>query len=245
MWAPWQELEPDLQQGILELSEQWVADKALPEMGFTLGTLEELKDPDTRILLAIDEQRAVHGVTSWLPVYEQGRIAGFTLDFMRRSVGSVGSVGGGEAEAFRPVIEFLLAEGVVKAKEMGCQWVSLSGAPLAPPQSLVDENGDPVVRGALDTALDMAGGMLEPLYGFRSLAASKYKFHPEHQSWFMCYDDELALPAIGLAVSHCYLPQLRMKDGLAVIQQWVRGRGEKESQRKREGRSTEPAGNPR
>ena len=36
------------------ISEQWVGDKGLPEMGFTLGGLEEAMDPDVRVGLAVD-----------------------------------------------------------------------------------------------------------------------------------------------------------------------------------------------
>ncbi|MDY3127873.1 MAG: DUF2156 domain-containing protein [Corynebacterium sp.] len=208
VWSRWNDLEPELQQGVIALSEQWVADKALPEMGFTLGTVEELADPNTMLLLAVDESKRVHGITSWLPVYEQGELTGYTLDFMRR-----------DRDGFRPVIEFLLAEAVVIAKTNGCQWVSLSGAPLAPP---AQSSEDTTEAGTLDVLLDRAGGALEPLYGFRSLAASKYKFHPEHHSWFMCYNDELALPRIGIAVARSYLPHLSVKDGIEVIREWSR-----------------------
>ncbi|NUT38211.1 MAG: DUF2156 domain-containing protein, partial [Hamadaea sp.] len=54
---------------IRAISEEWVADKGMPEMGFTLGGLDELDDPAVRCLVAVDAQRTVHGVTSWLPVY--------------------------------------------------------------------------------------------------------------------------------------------------------------------------------
>ena len=49
---------------ITAISEEWVADKGLPEMGFTLGGLEEVDDPEVRLLVAIDADRTVHGVTS-------------------------------------------------------------------------------------------------------------------------------------------------------------------------------------
>ncbi|AFM07329.1 bifunctional lysylphosphatidylglycerol flippase/synthetase MprF [Corynebacterium pseudotuberculosis] len=204
VWTSWAEASPDLQNRIVVLSEEWVSERALPEMGFTLGTLEELKDSETKLLVAVDENGHVHGITSWLPVHENGVLAGYTLDFMRR-----------DANGFRPVIEFLLAEALIKAKELGCSWVSLSGAPLAPPSGQT-------MPTLLDATLNKAGEAIEPLYGFRSLAASKYKFHPEHRAWYLCYDDELALPTIGLAVSQCYLPQLSAKDARAALITWVR-----------------------
>ena len=54
------------------ISELWVSDKGLPEMGFTLGGVDEALDPDTVVGLAVDADVTVHGVTSWLPVYSAG-----------------------------------------------------------------------------------------------------------------------------------------------------------------------------
>ena len=48
-----------------------MADKALPEMGFTLGGLEEMKVPGTRLLVAEDQDGTLHGLTSWMPVFEK------------------------------------------------------------------------------------------------------------------------------------------------------------------------------
>ncbi|WP_018023417.1 bifunctional lysylphosphatidylglycerol flippase/synthetase MprF [Corynebacterium ulceribovis] len=203
LWTSWHDLSPHLREGIIQLSEDWVADKALPEMGFTLGGIAEMQDADTRLLLAVDGEDRIHGITSWIPVYEHGRLAGYTLDVMRR-----------DATGFRPVIEFLLAEAALKGNELGLDFISLSGAPLAPSQSKE-------LDGMLDVTLDKVGETMEPLYGFRSLAASKYKFHPEHHGWYLAYDNELALPAIGIAVSTCYLPQLKTRDAVTALRIWV------------------------
>ena len=37
------------------ISEQWVGDKGLPEMGFTLGGVDEALDPEVQVALALDE----------------------------------------------------------------------------------------------------------------------------------------------------------------------------------------------
>lgn len=203
VWDTWDHIGQDLQSKVMELSEQWVAERSLPEMGFTLGTIEELSVEGTMLLLAIDEAGDLHGVTSWLPVYEDGKLVGYTLDFMRR-----------DAQGFRPVIEFLLAEATVYAKECGCSWISLSGAPLAP-SSDVEES-----KATLGQLLNLVGNMIEPLYGFRSLAFSKNKFAPQHQGWYLCYNDELALPSIGLAITQCYLPQMKVEDASHVMRTW-------------------------
>ncbi|WP_143336606.1 bifunctional lysylphosphatidylglycerol flippase/synthetase MprF [Corynebacterium pacaense] len=203
VWTSWAELERTQREQIISLSEQWVSEKALPEMGFTLGSVNEMKDPDTKLLLAIDDDGRLHGMTSWLPVYEQGHLVGYSLDVMRR-----------DDTGFKPVIEFLLAEAALKAKDLGLQWVSLSGAPLATSEVMSKP-------GFLDVTLDAVGRTMEPLYGFRSLAASKHKFHPTHHGWYLCYRDELTLPTIGLAVASCYLPQIKTSDAVAAMKIWV------------------------
>src|SRR4029453_15712268 len=65
-------MPPGIRAQLAEISEEWVADKALPEMGFTLGGLDELKDPEVVCCVAGDDDGLVHGVTSWLPVFTAG-----------------------------------------------------------------------------------------------------------------------------------------------------------------------------
>ncbi|MGV9217192.1 bifunctional lysylphosphatidylglycerol flippase/synthetase MprF [Arcanobacterium canis] len=198
IWTDWESLDIDMRARVTALSEQWVAEKALPEMGFTLGALDELKIPGTKIMLAVDQSCHLHGITSWLPVYEGGQLVGYTLDFMRR-----------DSDGWRSVIEFLLGESVPKINELGLKWVSLSGAPLARSEAIEDPS-------FLDIVLERTGALIEPLYGFRSLAGSKYKFNPDHHGWYLAYNDELALGKIGMAISHCYLPGIGPK-GIAEI----------------------------
>jgi lysylphosphatidylglycerol synthetase-like protein (DUF2156 family) len=178
------------------ISEQWLGDKGLPEMGFTLGGVDEALDPAVRVGLAVDEHGTVHGVTSWLPTYGPGAtIRGWTLDVMRRL-----------PDGFRPVMEFLIASSCVAFREEGALLVSLSGAPLA---------GDPSTNpdaSAVDALLGWLGEQLEPLYGFRSLDRFKSKFFPRHDPLYLAYPDEAALPRIGLALTRAYLPDASFVD---------------------------------
>lgn len=187
---------------IVEISEGWVSDKSLPEMGFTLGGLEELKDPETRILLAVDESGFIHGVTSWMPVYREGELVGLTLDFMRRRNGD---------GVFPASMEFLIASAAQGAKEEGLAILSLSGAPLAHSDSAVERTG-------LDRLLDYLGRRMEPLYGFRSLLTFKAKFRPVFEPMYLVTPDSGQLASIGLAVTHAYLPEMKAKDVVGVIQ---------------------------
>jgi lysylphosphatidylglycerol synthetase-like protein (DUF2156 family) len=172
------------------ISEQWAGEKGLPEMGFTLGGVEEALDRSVRVGLAVDGDGSLHGVTSWLPVYAPGgTVRGWTLDVMRRRPG-----------AFRPAMEFMIAESCLALRGLGAQFVSLSGAPLARSAVDVDELSQ------RDKALDALGGALEPLYGFRSLHAFKEKFQPRHERIYLAYREDADLPRIGVALTKAYLP---------------------------------------
>ena len=182
------------------ISEQWAGDKGLPEMRFTLGTVDEALDPRVRIGIAVDHEGSLHGVTSWLPVYgssnpETGepRIVGWTLDLMRRRDGGFG-----------PVMEFLIASSAQHFSEQGYEFVSLSGAPLVRPQD--------AEAGPIDQVLAGVGELIEPLYGFKSLHRFKQKFNPRHESLHLVYRDEGDLPRIGIALTRAYLPDASLRD---------------------------------
>lgn len=203
-WYRYRSAPLGIAEQIRAIDEDWVADRNLPEMGFTLGSLAELADPEVRLLVAVDEHEKVHGVVSWLPVYRGGRIAGWTLDYMRRPDGG-----------FRPAIEFLIASAALSLKAEGYGFMSLSGAPLA--RSRNTDGPDPGEVGNLDGFLDWLGTVLEPVYGFRSLQAFKEKFQPTHLPLFLLYPDAAALPRIGHAVIRAYLPDVSVRQTAGLL----------------------------
>jgi len=183
---------------ISEISEQWVQEKKLPELGFTLGGLDELRDPAVRLMLAIDATDRVIAVTSWLPSYRDGTIVGWTLDFMRRST-----------DTMNGVMEFLIAQTASMLHEQPeIEFLSLSAAPLAQTQT----DGEVSLAARI---LDFLGRTLEPVYGFRSLLAFKRKFQPTFLPLFMAYPDPVALPTIGVALARAYAPNLSVRETLA------------------------------
>ncbi|MEV4614024.1 DUF2156 domain-containing protein [Kitasatospora sp. NPDC049258] len=198
-WWTYHEAPIAIREQIRSISEEWVSDKGLPEMGFTLGGLAELSDPAVRVLVAVDADRTVHGLTSWMPVYGEGQPVGWTLDFMRR-----------RSEGFRGVMEFLIASAALGFKEEGAQFLSLSGAPLAR-----SDRGEPST--ALQRMLDWMGKTLEPVYGFRSLLAFKAKFQPEYRPMYMVYPDPAALGSITRAIGKAYLPHLTPAQGVRLM----------------------------
>ena len=186
---------------IQAISEEWVADKALPEMGFTLGGLDELDDRAVRCLIAVDADRTVHGITSWMPCYRAGRPVGWTLDFMRR-----------RSEGFKGVMEFLIGTAALELQQQGAEFVSLSGAPLA-------QAGPGDEHTGVQKLLEVVGRTMEPVYGFRSLLRFKAKFQPVYRPMYLCYPEAAVLPRIGLGISHAYLPTMTFGQAVRMMGQ--------------------------
>jgi lysylphosphatidylglycerol synthetase-like protein (DUF2156 family) len=212
LWTTYNELPRPMIAQINAISEAWVSEKELPEMGFTLGALEEIKDPDVKIMLALGpDGQHIQAVTSWLPTYRDGVPIGYTLDFMRRADGSMNGT-----------MEFLIASAALHMQKDGIEVLSLSGAPLAQA---------PVAAGALAPEPTVMTGLLEflaktlePAYGFSSLFRFKAKFNPTYSTIYMAYPDPLGLPAIGAAIGKAYLPTMSAKETVALVRTLVPAR---------------------
>ncbi|MBM7244348.1 DUF2156 domain-containing protein [Rhodococcus fascians] len=218
-WTAFSDVSPVIRDQIAAISREWVADKAMPEMGFTLGGLTEMEDPDVRCLIAIDADRTVHGVTSWLPVYRDGEVVGWTLDFMRR-----------RSTGFGPAVEFLIASAAVSFASEGFEFVSLSGAPLAKSPRTIEADGLSATVSSpnpVEKLLDAVGRALEPVYGFRSLLAFKSKFQPRYESMYMSFPDSAALPGIANAVGRAYLPRMTLSQSAHLMWTVARSRATK------------------
>lgn len=195
VWTTWRDAPEGRRDQIRAISQAWAGEKALPEMGFTLGGLAEIDDDETRLLLAVDEEGTVHAVTSWMPVYEGGEVVGLTLDVMRKRDGG-----------WRPSIEYLIARAAQGAQAEGLRFLSLSGAPLS--HSPVPEGVDDAGASRFDPLLDLLAGLLEPAYGFGSLHSFKRKFKPRSVPMYLAVPDVVDLPTVGLAIARAYVPDI-------------------------------------
>lgn len=204
VWTTWAKLSLPHSAQIQAISESWVADKKLPELGFTLGGLDELKDPSVAVLIAVGDDEVVQAVTSWMPTYRDSELVGWTLDFMRRSPVSMNGV-----------MEFLIASAALHMQQRGIEFMSLSAAPLARRDQDSEESESPT------RLLDFLARTLEPVYGFQSLFLFKQKFQPELKPLLMAYPDPFQLPAIGAALGRAYLPTLSVPQTV----RFLRGRG--------------------
>ncbi|MDX2376262.1 DUF2156 domain-containing protein [Microbacterium sp. LRZ72] len=182
-----------VRQQLRAISESWVGDKGLPEMRFTLGTLQEAEDSEVRLAIAIAPNGDVDGFLSWLPIYgEDGQVRGWTLDLMRRRDGGFG-----------PVMEYLIGASARDFGAEGAQILSLSGAPLAHDTKPDD--------GVVAQLLGNLSHTLEPVYGFRSLHRFKKKFNPRYEPIYLLYRDEGDLPPIAAGLTRAFLPDATLR----------------------------------
>ncbi|PNW07848.1 lysylphosphatidylglycerol synthetase-like protein (DUF2156 family) [Microbacterium sp. AG157] len=209
VWSRWHELSVGQASQVVAIDEEWVADRALPEMGFTLGSLDELRDRDVRLLLAVGPDERIEAVTSWMPSWTAGEITGWTLDFMRR-----------RTDGPNGMMEFLIAKAALELQEEGATVLSLSGAPLADdPDEAADDDPAP-----LRALLRWLAEVLEPAYGFASLFRFKGKFRPRYRPLALAYRDPLELPVIGAAVGRAYLPDASRREMVALARTAWEGR---------------------
>lgn len=201
VWARWRDLSVADSSQIVAIDEEWVADRALPELGFTLGGVDELDDPEVRLLLAVGPDGRIEAVTSWMPHWRDGRIAGWTLDYMRR-----------RADGPNGIMEFLIASAALRLRDEGAHTLSLSGAPLADDPGASATEATPV-----RSLLRWLATVLEPVYGFASLFRFKSKFRPRHRPLYLVYRDPLELPLLGAAITRAYLPAASRSEVFALL----------------------------
>lgn len=215
--STYQEASLDVRSQIIGISDSWADEKSLPEMKFTLGGVEELRDPRVKLLYAVDAQGEVIAVTSWLPTYRQGKVVGWTLDFMRH-----------RPDAVNGIMEFLIARMAERLRDgqsdnpqgadtddptmKDVEFLSLSAAPLSGIQPLGKGSAVPT------HVLQMTAKILEPAYGFHSLLFFKKKFQPQESHVFVAYPDASRLPQLALAVTHAYLPDMSMRDVISLME---------------------------
>jgi len=160
-----------------EISEQWLAEKRLGEMGFTLGRFSLEALDGVRVFLCLSAQR-VEAFCSWLE-YHGGRAV--VVDLMRK-----------RRDAVSGTMDLLLAESLVALKDEGLQEASLANAPLA---------NVGASRGPLDRGVALLFENLNAFYGYRNLFQFKKKFAPRWEGRYLVYPNGSELPRIAVAMT--------------------------------------------
>lgn len=166
-----------LDEQLESISAEWLAEKRLPEMGFTLGrfSLEALEKIPVFVGMLDNE---VNAFCSWLH-YRNGQAA--VLDLMRK-----------RKDAIAGAMDMLLAESLLQLKASGIAEASLSNAPLA-------NVGDP--HGALDRGVALLFENMNAFYGYKNLFQFKKKFFPRWEGRFLIYPAGTDLPRVAYALT--------------------------------------------
>jgi phosphatidylglycerol lysyltransferase len=178
---------PELRAQLTDISREWSSQQELPPMGFTLGTTEDVDDPNVNVAIAVDASARVHAYVDWLPVY--GR-RGWVIDLMRR-----------RNDAMNGVMDFLIGRSLLGFKEKGYETASLATAPLADL-----DRGE--ATGLMQWVLGKVYETSQTYYDFGSLFHYKGKFQPTWESIFLAHRGLTTLPSVAAAITRAYLPEL-------------------------------------
>ena len=128
--------------------------RRLPELGFTLGGLEEAADPE--VWCRSPSTRPASSTASRRGCRRTARPTARSRAGRSTSCG----VASGR-EAFRPVMELLIATSLLRFRDEGCAWASLSASPLAATGPAGRRSG--LLAGLERTGANRLATRLEPL----------------------------------------------------------------------------------
>jgi phosphatidylglycerol lysyltransferase len=165
-----------------EVSGSWLLMHQSPELGYSLGTLSTLSDPDITVGLALAADGRLEAFVSWLPVPVR---RAWTLDLMRR-----------RPDAAYGVIEALIARSVDEARSQGVLEVSLGMTPRVINQANA--------RGAWRA---MYWG-LDRFERSRGLHRFKAKFGPRWEERYLVVPSSAVLPEVMVALVRAHVPPL-------------------------------------
>lgn len=170
--------DPEIDEQLEEISDEWLAGKRGVEMGFNLGVFSVEELADKRTMLAMGANGRVYAFLTWLP-YRGGRAV--VLDAMRR-----------RTSAPYGVIDFLIAESALLFKNEGLEALSLATAPLA--------NIDETLQSPYDRGVRLVFEHFSSFYGYRSLFNFKKKFNPQWEGRYLVFPRADLLPRIAYAL---------------------------------------------
>ena len=171
------QVEPEIDEQLEEISQQWLTEKQIGELGFSLGrfSLEGLNR--IPVFLAMLNNR-VDAFCSWLP-YRSGKAV--VLDLMRK-----------RTEVIPGTMDFLLYHGLVLLKEMNYEEASLANAPLASVTA---------PRSPLERGVALLFENMNAFYGYKNLFQFKKKFAPRWEGRYLIYPRGADLPRVAYALA--------------------------------------------
>src|SRR4051812_22439581 len=175
------ELSADELTEVTERAEQWRGGETERGFSMALGRAGDPADREVLHVTAHSNDGSLVGVLSFVP---WGR-AGVSLDLMRRS-----------PEAPNGVTELMVSELLARARALGLSRVSLNFCMFRG----VFEDAERLGSGSLTRAGASVLGLFDRIWQLERLYRSNEKYEPTWQPRFVCYDDTLSLPQVGVAV---------------------------------------------
>jgi phosphatidylglycerol lysyltransferase len=169
--------DPALDEQLEEISEEWLTEKRLGEMGFSLGRFSLESLDDVFVFLCLEGEKVL-AFTSWRP-YRAGRAA--LLDLMRK-----------RSAAPSGTMDLLVAGSLEGLRAAGLCEASLANAPLA-------NVGEP--RGGLQRGVALLFESLNQFYGYKNLFQFKKKFAPRWEGRYLVYPGGADLPHVAYALT--------------------------------------------
>jgi lysylphosphatidylglycerol synthetase-like protein (DUF2156 family) len=184
---------PALETQLFAINRDWERAQKLPPLEFTLGRIEDVRDPAVEVALAVDASGRVEGFVDWLPMPAR---KGWVIDLMRR-----------RPDAMSGTMEFLIGMSLLAFQQRGDRLASLATAPLADLDRAEDDQLLPKVLGVVYSRF-------QTYYNFQSLFDFKDRFQPRWQPVYLAYPDPAVLPAALIAILRAYLPRMGWVDAV-------------------------------
>jgi phosphatidylglycerol lysyltransferase len=171
--------DPEIDEQLEEISEEWLANKRGGELGFNLGVFSVTELTDKRTIVAVRDDGQIQAFLTWLP-YRAGRA--LVLDAMRR-----------RSAAHFGLMDALIVRSALMFKAEGLEAVSLATAPLAN----LDETG---ASTPYDKGVRLIFEHFSAFYGYESLLQFKRKFNPAWEGRYLAFPRPDQLPRIAYAL---------------------------------------------
>jgi phosphatidylglycerol lysyltransferase len=168
------------------VSGEWLESHRSPELGYSLGTLATLSDPDIVVGLAFAADGRLEAFVSWLPVPAR---RAWTLDLMRR-----------RPDSTYGVIEALIVRSIEEARSQGIAELSLGMTP----RIITSQDAGRGLQGAWRA---MYWG-LDRFQRSRTLHRFKDKFGPCWEDRYLVVPSPSTLPEVMVALVRAHLPPL-------------------------------------
>jgi lysylphosphatidylglycerol synthetase-like protein (DUF2156 family) len=194
VFAPGPEVAAEHAEQLQGVSGKWLQSHHSPELGYSLGTLATLSDPDIVVGLAFDADGRLEAFVSWLPA--RARKA-WTLDLMRR-----------RPDSTYGVIEALIVRSIEEARRRGIAEVSLGMTPR-----VITSSDRP--RGLEGAWRAMFWG-LDRFQRSRTLHRFKEKFGPRWEDRYLVVPSPATLPEVMVALVRAHVPPA------SAMAAWVR-----------------------